>query len=136
VLPRLTVLDLLAPIGTPDPDDPFLAPIGTPDPVVLGAVDGFDEVGSLLTPLEVGNLLTEPAAGLVAAAADLAAVPVAGLFTTAVEAFGAGAGKALGCGFGGAAYIGRLKVFFPPVLLSARPRGLLAVPTLGTAAPV
>lgn len=104
MLPRFTPLDFWAPIGTPEPPvAPFLAPIGTPDPTDFGAVDGFlVEGGSLLTPLEAGNLLTDAVAGLVAAVADLAAVPTAGFFATAVEVFGAGAGKALGWDLAGA----------------------------------
>lgn len=142
VLPRLTELALLAPIGTPEPDELFLPPNGIPDPadLVTGAVDG------LLA--DVGNLLTEPALGLivlVAAAADLLAVPVAVLVTAAGVDFGGGAGralgcegagKALGCDFGGGVYIPRPKAFFPPLLLSLRPRGLPAVLILGTLAPV
>jgi len=146
VLPRLTVLPVfrppvfLAPIGTPEPPvAPFLAPIGTPDPPVFGAVDGLLveegnlftplDAGSLLTPLEAGSLLTDPIAGFVAAAADLVAVPTAGFFA-------AGAGRALGCDFGGALYMGRLKACCPPVLVSPKPRGLPAVPILGPTAPV
>jgi len=88
---------------------------------------------------------------LVAAAADLVAVPVAALFGAGAGnafgcGFGAGAGKALGCGFGvgagkalgceeaGARYIGWLKAFLPPVTLLLRPSGLLAVPALGPGA--
>jgi len=141
VLPRLTVPVFLAPNGTPEPpeDPPFFAPSGTPEPAgfFAGADEGLlAEEGSLLTPGPEGNLLTDP---LVAAAADLVAVPVAGFFAAAGEGFGkafcAGAGGAFGCDFG-ALYIGRPKACCPPVLLSLRPRGLLAVPVLGTTAPV
>lgn len=70
-----------------------------------------------------------------AAAADLGAVLVAGLFGVgAGSAFccglGAGGGNALGCEGAGARYMGWLKALLPPVTLLLRPRGLLAVPTL------
>lgn len=143
----------LAPIGTPEPPGPpFFVPSGIPDPadLIAGGFEGLlAEDGSLLTPGPVGNLLTpgpegslltDPVDDLVAAAADLVAVPIAGFFAAAGEGFGralgAGAGKALGCGLGGALYIGRLKVRCPPPLVSPSPRGLLAVPILGPAAPV
>jgi hypothetical protein len=86
----------------------------------------------LTDPVFWGKWLTERVGFLVAAAADLAAVPVADFFGAGAGnafgcGFGAGAGKALGCEGAGARYMGWLKAFLPPVTLLLRPSGLLAV---------
>jgi hypothetical protein len=72
---------------------------------------------------------------LVARAADLAAVPVAGFFEAGAGnafccGFCAGAGKAFGFDCSGGRYMGWLKAILPAVGVPLRPRGLLAVPTL------